>query len=185
MKTSRVAVVVGSTRPTRICADVAAWVLACAQQSSPLRYETLDLAELNLPFLDEPLMAAVGKYEHEHTRAWSRLASSYDGFLFVSPQYNWGYPAPLKNALDFLYHEWRDKPASFCTYGTRGGSKAAEQFAGVLQGLHMRVLDDHIEAVISEDDIDENWQLKDVAATLDPNRPKIRRIDTQMSDALS
>jgi hypothetical protein len=69
----------------------------------------------------------------------------------VFPQYNWGYPAVLKNALDYLYREWRDKPASFITYGTRGGIKAAEQFTGVLQGLHVRVLD-HAEAVITDVD---------------------------------
>ena len=113
-----VAVVVGSTRPTRICAGIAAWVLTAAQQESVLHYELLDLAEVNLPFLDEPRKAALGQYEHEHTRAWSRLVSSYAGFIFVFPQYNWGYPAPLKNALDFLYHEWNGKPASFVTNGT-------------------------------------------------------------------
>jgi NAD(P)H-dependent FMN reductase len=181
---SRVAIVVGSTRPTRICADIAAWALAAAQRSSPLRYELLDLAEVNLPFLDEPLKAALQQYEHEHTRAWSRLVSSYAGFFFVFPQYNWGYPAPLKNALDFLYYEWRDKPASFLTYGTRGGSRAAEQFSTVLQGLHMRALDDHVEAVITDADVDENWELTDVDATLHPNLPLIRKIGAQMIEAL-
>jgi NAD(P)H-dependent FMN reductase len=80
--------------------------------------------------------------------------SSVDGFIFVFPQYNWGYPAPLKDALDYLYVEWRDKPASYVTYGTRGGSKAAEQFHQLLQGLHMRELDDHLEVVITDDDVD-------------------------------
>jgi NAD(P)H-dependent FMN reductase len=181
---NRVAVVVGSTRPTRICAGIAAWTLAAAQESSPLDYELLDLAEVNLPFLDEPLKAALHQYEHEHTRAWSRLVSSYDGFLFVFPQYNWGYPAVLKNALDFLYLEWRDKPASFLTYGTRGGSKAAAQFTSVLQGLHMRVLDDHVEAVITDAEVDEDWQLKDIDATLRPNLPMIRKIDAEFIEAL-
>jgi NAD(P)H-dependent FMN reductase len=117
----RVAVVVGSTRPTRICPGIAEWVKNVAQHDSPLHYELVDLAEVNPPFLDEPLMAALGQYEHEHTRAWSRTVATFDGFIFVFPQYNWGYPAPLKNALDYLYVEWRDKPASFVTYGTRGG----------------------------------------------------------------
>ena len=90
---------------------------------------------VDLPFLDEPRMAALGHYEHEHTLAWSSLVDSFDGFIFVFPQYNWGYPAVLKNALDFLYAEWRDKPASFLTFGTRGGSLAAEQFHVVMVGL--------------------------------------------------
>jgi NAD(P)H-dependent FMN reductase len=87
-------VVVCSTRPTRICLGIARWVLQAAQEESPLRYELIDLAEVNLPFLDEPLKAALGQYQHEHTRAWSRVVSSFDGFIFVFPQYNWGYPPP-------------------------------------------------------------------------------------------
>jgi NAD(P)H-dependent FMN reductase len=75
------------------------------RRKGPLQYELIDLAEINLPFLDEPLKAGLRQYEHEHTRAWSELISGYDGFLFVFPQYNWGYPAPPKNALDFLYYE--------------------------------------------------------------------------------
>ncbi len=109
-KQQRIAVVIGSTRPTRICAGIAAWACEAIGKGSELRYELLDLAEVGLPFLDEPLKAALGNYKHEHTRAWSRTAQSYDGFLFVFPQYNWGYPAVLKNALDYLYREWRGRP---------------------------------------------------------------------------
>jgi NAD(P)H-dependent FMN reductase/DNA-binding MarR family transcriptional regulator len=180
----RVGVVVGSTRPTRICLGIAEWVRAVAQQDSPLHYQLLDLAEVDLPFLDEPLNAALQHYEHEHTRAWSRTVSSYDGFIFVFPQYNWGYPAPLKNALDYLYVEWKDKPASYVTYGTRGGNKAAEQFHGVLGGLHMRELDDHLEVVITDDDVDEPWQLRDIEATLRPYATKTKAIDAAMVEAL-
>jgi NAD(P)H-dependent FMN reductase len=179
----RIAVVIGSTRPTRICAGIAAWACEATGKDSELSYELLDLAKVGLPFLDEPLKAALGEYRHEHTKAWSQTVQSYDGFLFVFPQYNWGYPAVLKNALDYLYWEWRDKPASFITYGTRGGSKAAEQFTSVLQGLHVRVLD-HVEAVITDDDLDEDWQLRDIGATLHPVLPALAAIDFQMTEAL-
>jgi NAD(P)H-dependent FMN reductase len=145
----------------------------------------IDLAAVNLPFLDEPVMAAERHYLHEHTRAWSELVSSFDGFIFVFPQYNWGYPAPLKNALDFLYWEWRDKPVSFVTFGTRGGSRAAAQIQGVFQGLHMVELTDHLEVVISEDDVDEQWQLKDLDVLLSPYRQQARAIDGEMTAALS
>jgi NAD(P)H-dependent FMN reductase len=182
-KQQRIAVVIGSTRPTRICAGIAAWACEAIGKGSELRYELLDLAEVGLPFLDEPLKAAPGDYKHEHTRAWSRTVQSYDGFLFVFPQYNRGYPAVLKNALDYLYREWRDKPASVITYGTRGGIKAAEQFTQVLQGLRMRVLD-HAEAVITDDDVDGDWQLKDIHATLRPVLPALAAIDFQMTEAL-
>lgn len=182
--TGRIAVVIGSTRPTRICPGIAAWIRDAVQEGSPLRYELIDLAEIDLPFLDEPLKAALHEYEHEHTRAWSRIVSACDGFVFVSPQYNWGYPAPLKNALDFLYREWHDKPAATVTYGTRGGSKAADQLHGVLEGLHMRPLEDRLEIVIPAEDVDEDWQLRDVGATLRPYLEQARRLDEQLLEAL-
>jgi NAD(P)H-dependent FMN reductase len=183
-QSERIAVVIGSTRPTRIGAGIAEWVKDVAQEGSPLRYELIDLAEITLPFLDEPLKAALGQYEHEHTRAWSRVVSGYDGFIFVFPQYNWGYPAPLKNALDFLYDEWHDKPATSVTYGTRGGNKAAQQLHGVLEGIHMRPLEDRIEIVITDADVDEDWQLRDLDATLRPYLPLLRVLDAQLLDAL-
>jgi NAD(P)H-dependent FMN reductase len=183
--TNHIAVVIGSTRPTRISAGIAQWVADVAQSGSSLRYDIIDLAVVNLPFLDEPVMAAQGHYEHEHTRAWSELVSTFGGFIFVFPQYNWGYPAPLKNALDFLYWEWRDKPVSFVTFGTRGGSRAAEQIKGVFQGLHMVELADHLEIVISEDDVDEAWQLKDLDGLLSPYGQQMRVIDAEMTAALS
>jgi NAD(P)H-dependent FMN reductase len=134
----KIGVIVGSTRPRRICKAIAEWVLETAGEGSPLAYELIDLAEVALPFLDEPLMAALGRYQHEHTKRWSLLVASYDGFVFVMPQYNWGYTAVVKNALDFLYAEWRDKAAATVTYGTHGGGKGAGQLQLVLQGLGMR-----------------------------------------------
>jgi NAD(P)H-dependent FMN reductase len=180
----RVAVVIGSTRPKRICAGIAEWIKNAAQQTSPLHYELIDLAEVNLPFLDEPLKAALRRYEHEHTRIWSERVSSYDAFVFVFPQYNWGYPAPLKNALDFLYYEWHNCPATSVTYGTRGGNKGAAQLHGVLEGLHMRLLESRIEIVITDDKVDENWQLRDINATLLPYLGQVKELDAQLVEAL-
>ena len=177
----RIAVVIGSTRPTRIGAGIAAWIAKNAQQGSSLRYELVDLAEVGLPLLDEPLKAALQQYEHEHTKRWSALVSGFDGFFFVLPQYNWGYPAALKNALDYLYHEWHDKPVTFATYGARGGSKAAAQLSGVLAGLHMRELPTHVEVTIPAADVDEDWQLIDVEATLAPYREQVRALDAQLA----
>ncbi|ONI89639.1 flavoprotein [Actinosynnema sp. ALI-1.44] len=181
----RIAVVIGSTRPTRICGGVAAWARDSLQEDSDLDYELIDLADIALPFLDEPLKAALEQYEHEHTLTWSKLVQSYHGFFFVFPQYNWGYPGVLKNALDYLYREWHNRPASLLTYGTRGGNKAAEQFITVLHGLKMRVLDTHVEAVITEQDVDDAWQLRDLEGTLRPNRALLRKIDEEMTEALT
>jgi NAD(P)H-dependent FMN reductase len=90
----------------------------------------------------------------------------------------------LKNALDCLYHEWHDKPASFITYGTRGGNKAADQVTTVLHGLHMRVLTDHVEALIT-DDVDADRQLIDANTTLQPTRPRLAAVAARMSEALN
>jgi NAD(P)H-dependent FMN reductase len=181
---SRIAVVIGSTRPGRICPHIASWFAEVANRAGSERYELVDLLDLNLPLLDEPVMAAMNQYRHEHTWEWSRLVSSFDGFVFVFPQYNWGYPAALKNALDYLYWEWRDKPVSFVTYGTHGGSRAAIQIQGVLEGLHMKELLDHLEVKIIASDVDDNGQLLDVDAVLSPYETQTRLIVAQMSAAL-
>jgi NAD(P)H-dependent FMN reductase len=182
--TGRVAVIIGGTRPTRITPGIAEWVRSVAQRDGALTYELVDLAEVGLPFLDERRMGALGHYEHEHTRAWSATVNSIDGFVFVFPQYNWGYPAVVKNALDFLYTEWRDKPTSYLTFGTRGGSRAAEQFHVILRGLGMHELDQHIEAVITKDDLDNDWQLRDPDDTLQPYTEQAQEIDVLMAEAL-
>jgi NAD(P)H-dependent FMN reductase len=119
------------------------------------------------------------------TAARTELASDAPAgvTVFVFPQYNWGYPGVLKNALDYLDDEWHGKPASFATYGTRGGSKAAAQFVMVLNGLHMRVLD-HVEAVIADDDVDAGGQLIDSGATLAPTLGQLAKLDAQLTEAL-
>lgn len=179
-----VAVIIGSTRPTRICPGIAAWSQRTLNQQSSLCYRLIDLAEIDLPLLDEPLKAALGDYQHAHTRAWSELIGSFAGFVFVLPQYNWGYPGVLKNALDYLYYEWHDKPVTSVTYGTRGGGKAADQIRQVFDGLHMRTLEDRVEVIITDDQVDESWQLKDLEATMHPYRDQLRRIHGQMVEAL-
>jgi NAD(P)H-dependent FMN reductase len=180
----RVAVIVGSTRPTRICPGIAAWTRQVLDETSPLHYALVDLAEVNLPFLDEPLKAALRDYRHDHTKAWSKLITGFAGFVFVLPQYNWGYPGVVKNALDYLYYEWHGKPATTVTYGTRGGGKAADQMRQVFDGLHMRALPGRVEVRIGDDAVDAEWQLTDLEATMTPHREQLRLIDEQMVEAL-
>ena len=155
---------IGSNRPRRICPGIAAWVQRALRAAGLLEVELVDLQELDLPFLDEPIMASRGRYEHEHTVRWSELVRSYDGFVFVFPQYNWGYPAVLKNALDFLYHEWANKPAGLVTYGSRGGGLAATQLKQVLQGLHMRSTETNIELKTDETMLTDDGNFHDIDA---------------------
>jgi NAD(P)H-dependent FMN reductase len=157
-------VVIGSTRPQRICPQIAAWVQRALRSAELPDVELVDLQEINLPFLDEPIMASRGHYEHEHTVRWSDLVRSYDGFVFVFPQYNWGYPAVLKNALDFLYDEWANKAAGLVTYGTRGGGLAATQLKQVLQGLHMRNTEANIELKTDETMVGDGGNFHDIDA---------------------
>lgn len=133
----KVQIIVGSTRPVRIGRQVAEWVLCVISGTNNFRSELVDLADWSLPN-DEPSIPATGQYLYEHTKAWSRKISEAAGYVFVTPQYNWGYPASLKNAIDHLYGEWLGKPAVIVSYGHRGGGKAAVQLRQVLEGLKMQ-----------------------------------------------
>ncbi|GGU62143.1 FMN reductase [Lentzea flava] len=125
----------GSTRPGRRSEAVAEWVLNVANARTDATFELIDLAEVNLPFLDEPVPALFGEYAHEHTRAWSSVVASFDGFVFITPEYNHSFPAVLKNALDYLHSEWHDKAAGFVGLGGDGGLRAVEQLRLVLAEL--------------------------------------------------
>jgi NAD(P)H-dependent FMN reductase len=140
METSaRIWVIVASIRPRRVGQAIAEWVAEVGRGAVPGVLEVVDLKDWHLPMDDEPGIPALGEYVFEHTRAWSRKIAAADGFVFVTPQYNWGYPAPLKNALDHLYREWSDKPAMIVSYGGHGGAKCADQLRQVLEGLKMNV----------------------------------------------
>ena len=131
----RAAVVAGSTRPNRQARTVAEWV--CAEPDPDLELVLVDLAEIDLPFLAEPTPAAFGDYQLPSTRRWSELVDSFDAFVLVSPEYNHSTSAALKNALDHLYVEWRDKPVAFVGYGIEGGQRAVEHLRLVTAELGM------------------------------------------------
>ena len=149
-------VIVGSLRPKRIAPQIAEWVAEVGRETTGAAFEVVDLKDWPLPMDDEPGVPAGGVYEHEHTRAWSRKIAGGGAFVFVTPQYNWGYPAPLKNALDHLYAEWAGKPAMIVSYGGHGGGRCAEQLLQVLQGLHMTPVATRIELTITREQIEGN-----------------------------
>ncbi|MBT2522951.1 NAD(P)H-dependent oxidoreductase [Arthrobacter sp. ISL-28] len=132
---------VGSTRPGRRSKQVADWVLARATSRGGADFEILDLADYNLPLLDEPMPPSLGNYQNEHTKVWAQTISRFDGFVFVTAEYNHSVPGVLKNALDFLYAEWNNKAAGFVSYGSAGGVRAVEALrliAGELQMADVR-----------------------------------------------
>jgi len=157
----RIGIIVGSTRPTRVCRTVAEWVMKSMQHDN-LELELIDLADIDLPFLDEPDIPAHGNYQHEHTKAWSKIINSYQGFVLVFPQYNWGYPAVLKNALDFLYKEWARKPVSIMCYGGHGGFQGTLAMKLVTQGLRMYNMSTNPPLDIEDDMFDGQGQFKDI-----------------------
>lgn len=94
--------------------------------------EVVDMATYGLPLLDEHVPAAFGRYANEHTHRWAEAIGAFDGFVFVTPEYNRSFPAALKNAIDFLYAEWHHKAAGFVGYGVHGGIRAVEQLRQVM-----------------------------------------------------
>lgn len=129
---TRIGIIVGSTRPRRRAGAVAAWVGEAGAGRGDAAFEVVDLASYALPLLDEPLPAAIGDYQHPHTKAWSAKVRSFDGYVFVTPEYNHSVPAALKNAIDFLYAEWHHKAAGLVSYGIDGGVRAAEHLRLIL-----------------------------------------------------
>ena len=133
----KIAIVVGSTRPNRVGESVARWVNQLAAKRDDAEFELLDLREQNLPLLDEPVPPAMGQYSKPHTQRWAQTVESFDAFVFVTPEYNHGICAALKNALDFLYAEWNDKAAGFVGYGSAGGARAVESLRLVMGELQV------------------------------------------------
>ena len=128
----RIAIIIGSTRPGRKGEAVAKWVYEIAQKHSDAEFELVDIKDFNLPLLDEPASPIMGQYSKPHTKVWADKIASFDGYVFVTPEYNHGISGALKNAIDFLYAEWNDKAAGFVGYGGAGGARAVEQLRLVL-----------------------------------------------------
>ena len=133
----RIAIILGSTRPGRVGEGVAQWVHAMASRRDDAEYELVDIKDFNLPLLDEPAPPSRGQYSKEHTKRWAAKIASFDGFVFVAPEYNHGISGALKNAIDFLYKEWNNKAAGFVSYGSAGGTRAVESLRLVMGELQV------------------------------------------------
>jgi len=145
--TVHVAIIVGSTRPGRQADSVARWVHGLAAGRDRASFEVVDIADFELPLLDEDLPPMAAQYARPHTHRWAATIERFDAFVLVlvlvlvTPEYNHSPSAALKNALDFLYAEWNDKAVAFVSYGIDGGIRAVEhlrQIAGELQLADIR-----------------------------------------------
>ena len=134
----KIAIIVGSTRPGRKGDAIARWAYEIARRRTDADFALLDIASFDLPLLDEPVPPmSSDQYTHQHTRAWSAAIASFDGYVFVTPEYNHGTSGALKNAIDFLYSEWTDKAAGFIGYGFTMGARAIESLRLVLASLQV------------------------------------------------
>lgn len=136
---TNIQIITGSTRPGRVNDQVANWIYDIAKQRSDIKVDLVDIAEFNLPVLDEPMPPSVAnkQYSNEHTKKWSAKIDEADGYVFVTPEYNHGIPGALKNAIDYLYPEWNNKAAGFISYGSGGGVRSVEHLRGVMGELQV------------------------------------------------
>ncbi|MEU9449075.1 NAD(P)H-dependent oxidoreductase [Streptomyces sp. NPDC048277] len=136
---AKLEIIVASTRPGRIGLTIGEWFEARAKEHGGFdEVELVDLAEVNLPFMNEPHHPRLGRYTHQHTRDWSAKVAEADAFVFVMPEYNYGYNAELKNAIDYLHREWHYKPVGLVSYGgVSAGTRAAQMIKQVVTTLRM------------------------------------------------
>jgi NAD(P)H-dependent FMN reductase len=154
-------IVIASTRPGRVGLPVGEWFDERARAHGAFGVEVVDLAEVGLPFLDEPNHPRLRRYTQEHTRQWSATVSSADAFVFVTPEYNFGFPAPLKNALDFLHWEWQYKAAGIVSYGgVSAGTRSAQMLKQVLTTLKISPLFEAVSIPFVAQFIDDEGKLQ-------------------------
>jgi NAD(P)H-dependent FMN reductase len=188
-------VILASTRPGRAGEPIAEWFTRRAREHGAFEVELIDLADVALPLMDEPNHPRLRRYEHQHTKDWSETINAGDAFVFVTPEYNYGYPAPLKNAIDYLHFEWQHKPVAFVSYGgVAAGTRAVQQLKQVVTTLkmfplfeavsipfHTQFIDD--EGVLQPNDVMEGAatalldELVLVEASLRPRREAIREAE--------
>lgn len=135
---NNLSMIVSSTRPQRVGAPVSSWV--AQNLDAGWNLTTLDLAEINLPFIDEDMPAGSGVYTRPHTLAWKAAIDASDAIIIVTPEYNGFFPAPLKNAIDYLFAEWEEKPIALVGYGFGGGQRATTALTQLLENLKATVV---------------------------------------------
>lgn len=138
--------ILGSFPEGRTGKYIANWAIdrICSIECN-IDFELVDLEEVNLPFLDEPVSPMMSDdYQFDYTKAWSKRIKAADSYIFITPEYNRGYPAVIKNAIDFLFNEWKGKPVAFVGYGGSGAKDAIRQLREVVLFIGMKALDSQV-----------------------------------------
>lgn len=138
---NKLKIITSTTRPGRKGIIIAKWMTALAKSDSQFETELLDLGEIKLPLMDEPNHPRLKQYQHQHTKDWSEKIGEADAFVIVLAEYNFSLPAPIKNALDYLFNEWKYKPVGIVSYGgISGGLRSAQMLKQVVTSLSMMPL---------------------------------------------
>lgn len=166
----KITVILGSVRTGRAGKSVFEWFIdKTAEYGGDVEFSFVDLKELNLPFMDEPVSPMMSdNYVHEHTKAWSRTIAESDGFVFITPEYNHGYSPVLKNAIDFLFGEWKGKPVGLVGYGGSGARDSIRQLREILKFIGMRTLENQVGVMRIWEAFDENGKVKEENVVGDP-----------------
>jgi len=180
----KVQIIVGSTRPIRNGLLVAEWIADNLPVYPGMTYEIIDLAEINLPLLDEPNLASQDKYLNNHTKKWSSIAKSADAFVWLTPEYNAGYSAAIKNAIDYLYNEWIERPVIIASYGYHGGESAASQLLKVAQRLKMKPTATPLLLQFTYEMLDETGKFNDVAESFKQYLPNLEIVGDELHKLL-
>lgn len=132
---TKIAIIIGSTRPGRQGPTIAKWIHEIAKKRSDMEFELVDIADYHLPLFDETESPFMGKHTKDHTKAWAKKIDSFDGYIFVTPEYNKATSGALKNAIDYLFYEWNNKACGFVGYGIAGGTAAVENLRQMMGEL--------------------------------------------------
>lgn len=156
----KIEIIVGSIRDVRKGKKIADWILEIAKARPEAEFELVDLKEWDLPMMNEPNHPGMRQYASDIAKKWSAKISEAQGFIWVTPEYNHSYPASLKNALDYLYHEWGNKPVAIVSYGgISKGIRASQALKYVLLELKMIPVHDEVNIGLAEV-FDENGNIK-------------------------
>lgn len=162
-------IIVSSTRAGRFAPNLVTWIEDQVSASSDINLEVVDLKDVDLSFFTEAMSPMYQPIDTEEATGWSKIVNKADGFIFLTPEYNRSIPAALKNAIDYLYNEWLEKPAAIISYGyIDGGKGASGHLQDILEYLKMTVADKPIQIQLSPDMFDESGKVKDPATTFAP-----------------
>ena len=178
MSTS-VLLIIGSTRPVRIGPQLAASITRAWQERDDIEVKTVDLVDLALPLLDEPMPPARGDYRNPHTLAWAEQVATADVVIVLTPQYNFAYPASVKNAIDYLYAEWAGKPVGIVSYGARGGNQAYNALHQVLMFVGAQLASNGVHITAPHEAFGDDGRLADAPSVV---APYLAQLDALVDD---